>query len=92
MAYLTQIECLIRDLEAALGKKTKHAVGFVRTGSFEVKITIFEPEPVRARTFNLSGGITPGIARAIREWYEWVVGSGGRKEPALRGHWVRVFR
>jgi hypothetical protein len=73
MSYRGEIDHILGGLEALHGRKTTRTITFVRTGSFDIRVAIFEPAPYREHTFDLSGGMTPRTRKAIQNWFEAIV-------------------
>ena len=73
MSYLRDVERLLTELESIHAVRSKRTAEFVRADSFEISITVFEPEPRRERKFDLSAGLTPGVTVAVRKWFEAII-------------------
>ena len=70
MTYREEIAQLLAEMDSGRGLHTHYDIAFVRTGSFDIRVTALEPGPVRENTFDLSGGLTPKIRQRIRDWVE----------------------
>jgi hypothetical protein len=77
LSYRDEIGHILEGIETAHGRKTERAITFVRSGSFDIRVAVFEPAPYREHTFDLSGGLTPRTRKAIEEWFEPIVHTNG---------------